>query len=399
MVEFYKKKLKNGLTVIFEKRNLPIISVALATRFGSGYEKAEEKGIAHFVEHMLFKGTRKRMSKEIMDSITEKGGEYNAFTARTLTAAWLKLPSKYLDFSVDLLADLFQNSQFDTKEMEKERGAIIEEIKMYHDTPMKHVFEELNRLMYPSPFGLPALGTEKVVSGISREQLIEKYKDNYFTENFVLVVVGDADFEDICKLGEKHFTKKEKKKSEFILPSKIKGDKSESREDLQQVHFSFGVHFPEMGARERYAAKIFSSIFCEDSSSRVYQEIREKRGLAYAIVGMFEQEKGYGECLIYVGTLKEKIELVKKIILSEFKKMKGVSEDEISKIKEKLINLAILEKEDSRNVLLNLLMEEIAGDAEEYYKYEERINSVKLEDVRKIGKLKSFSSFSLVPKI
>ena len=398
MAEFFKKKLRNGLTVLFEKRDLPIISIALAVRFGSGYEKEKEKGVAHFVEHMLFKGTKKKNYKEITDSITEKGGEYNAFTAKTLTAAWMKLPSKYLDFSISLLAELFQDSVFDSKETEKERAAILEEIKMYHDTPMRHVFEELTKLMYKKPWGLPALGSSESVSRFSRKDLIEKYTGNYFTENFILCVVGDADFNEICRLGERYFKKEKKKKLGLILPRRIAGESRENRGDIQQAHFSFGIHFPDSRDKKRYAAKIFNSIFCEDSSSRVFQEVREKRGLAYAIYGAYDLEEGYGESLIYIGTLKEKINLVRKIILSEYKKMSEVSKEELGRIKEKLVNLNLLEREDSRNVLLALLMEEVSGSAEEYYKYEERINSVDLGDVQKLAKIKDFSSFLLVPK-
>ena len=398
MEEFFKKKLKNGLTVLFEKRKLPIISIALAVEFGSGYEKENEKGIAHFIEHMLFKGTKKRTSKEIIDSITEKGGEYNAFTAKTFTAAWMKLPSKYLNFSVELLSDLFYNSQFKKEEMEKERRAILEEIKMYHDTPMRHVFEELNKLMYKEPFGLPALGSFESVSGFSRSDLIKEYKENYFADNFILCVVGDADFSGICELGEKYFTAEKKKKIKFSFPEQQNAEKEEKRGDIQQAHFAFGIHFPNSQDKKRYAAKIFNSIFCEDSSSSIFQEVREKRGLAYAILGAYEIEKSYGESLIYIGTLKEKIKLVKKIVLEEFEKMKEVDEKKLKKIKDKLINLNILEKEDSRNVLLGLILEQAGGDASEYYKYEQRINSVKLEDVRKIAKLKNFSTFSLIPK-
>ena len=397
--QFYRKKLKNGLTVLFEKRNLPVISVGLACKFGSAYETEEEKGTAHFIEHMLFKGTKKRTSKQIVDEITGKGGEYNAFTAKTFTAAWLKLPSRYIDFSVDILSDLFHNAQFHEKELEKERRAILEEIKMYHDTPMRHVFEELSKLMYDKPFGSPALGTEKTVSKFTRKDLTKKYKENYSTGNFVLCVVGDSDFNKIIKLCEKYFKKTEKtKESKLLTPVKKFGTKIEKRKELHQAHISFGIHFPTSIDKKRYAASIFSSIFVGDPSSRVYQEIREKRGLAYAILGGLEQEKIHGEQIVYIGTLKNKVNLVKKIIASEFKKMSDIKEKELEMIKEKLINLNSLEREDSKNVLFNLLFEEVSGNAEEYYKYAEKINSVKLEDVRNLAKLKGFSFVALVPE-
>jgi predicted Zn-dependent peptidase len=396
-MKFYKKKLKNGMTILFEKRDLPIISIALATRFGSGYEKEHEKGIAHFIEHMLFKGTQKRSSRQIIEEIDEKGGEYNAFTAKSVTSAWIRIPSKHLEFSIELLSDMFYNSQFNKEEMEKERGAIIEEINMYHDTPMRHVFEELNKLMFEKPFGLPALGSKESLNSFSREDLIKKYKENYFAENFVLVVVGKADFKEITALAEKYFSKSGKSKNNHLeIPKKKSGHFNEEREGLDQTHLAFGLHFPSLSDKERYSAKIFSTIFAEGSASKIYQEVREKRGLAYAVLGMLDQESNYGQELIYIGTLKDRLEEVKKIILEEVKKMKEIKD--IEKTKQKLIDSKILEREDSRNVLQELLFEEISGNSEDYYNYEENLKKVKLVDVHKLANPENFSFVSLTSK-
>lgn len=399
MVKFYRKKLSNGITILFEKRNLPIISIALGTRFGSGYEKESEKGIAHFVEHMLFKGTLKRTSSQIIQEIDEKGGEYNAFTAKSLTAAWIRIPSRHLEFSVELLSDIFNNSVFNQEELEKERGAILEEINMYHDTPMRHVFEELNKLMFEKPFGLPALGTKDTLLPIKKEDLLKKYKENYFTENFILTVVGDADFKEIVKLAEKYFEKTSKKANPPpIIPRKKTGNFEHSRPALDQAHLAFGFHFPSLAEKERYASEVFSAIFAEGSASKIYQEVREKRGLAYAVVGAIDQETNYGQELVYIGTLKEKISEIKKIILNELEKMQSVSQELLEKTKQKLASLRDLEREDSRNVLNDLLFEEVSGNAEEYYSYSEKISKVKIEEIRKFSNIKEHSFVSLVPK-
>lgn len=394
-MQFYKKRL-DGLTILFEKRDLPIISVALAAKFGSAFDSEKEKGISHFIEHMLLKGTKSRTAKQISESIESKGGEYNAFTSKTLTAVWMKLPSKHLKFSIELLADIFKNSVFDEKETEKERKAILEEIKMYHDTPNRHVFEEISKLMYKSPFGISGLGTQKSVQKISRNELIKKYKER-FSGNFVLVVIGNAEFKNIIKLAEKLFKKSQKIEENYDI-IKISGNKEEKRKDIDQAHISVGFHFPSLAEKPRYAAEIFHSIFSSDSSSRIFQEIREKRGLAYAVLGVLEQEKSHGEEIIYIGTKKEKVYLVKKIILSEFKKMKKLSNKEIEKTKQKLISSRILSLEDSRTAMLNLLIEEVCKNGEEYYKYEKRIKSVKPDEVRKLAKLEKYSAFSLIPE-
>jgi len=394
--EIYKKKLKNGVTVLFMKRKIPVVSVALAVKYGSGFENEKDKGLAHFIEHMLFKGTKKRSSEQIHQEIEDKGGEHNAFTAKTFTTAWMKLPSKYLEFSIEILSDMFYNSVFDLEEIEKERKAILEEIKMYHDEPSRYVFEGLQNLMYKKPFSISGLGTAKNVSRFSREDLVKRYKEVYFSGNFVLAVVGDTSFDKIVNLAENYFTKTSGKRK-VLTPIKTKGVKVEKRKEIEQAHLAFGIHFPSLKDKDRYAAEVFHSFFSSGASSKIFKEVREKRGLAYAVVGMLEQEAGHGEELVYVGALKEKVREVKKIIIKEFKKMSKISKKEVEKIKTKLINSRILEKENSRNILMGLLLEESAGNAEEYCKYESKIKKVNLKDVRKLAKLKSFSTFSLVP--
>lgn len=384
----YKREvLDNGITVIFEKRELPIISVGLGTKFGSSYEKEEEKGIAHFIEHMLFKGTEKRTSKQIAEEIEEKGGEHNAFTSRTFTAAWVKMPSKYLEFSIELLSDMFNNSVFDEKEIEKERETILEEINMYHDNPMRQVFEEILQVMYEKPYGLPALGNEKTLKEMSKEILVKKFKENYFTSNLTLTVVGNCEFNDVKKFAKKYFTKSNKEKNKITFKIKNKnGEKRIVRKELRQAHIAFGMHIPNLQDKNRYAIEIFNSIFSEGSSSRIFQEIRDKRGLAYAVMGMLDQEAIFGELFIYLGTTKENAKKALEILKDELKKMSEISTEEFEKTKEKLISSRYLEREDSRDVVTSLLFEEMAGTLEDYYDYEKFVRNVKIEDLKKLQK-------------
>jgi len=145
---FYRKVLKNGLTIIFEKRNLPVVSVAFAVRAGAIHEREEEKGISHFIEHMLYKGTPKRNLKQISSEIEKNGGILNGFTSDEITAFWCKIPSKHLDIALDVLGDMVRNPLFDEKEVEKERQVIFEEIKKGKDNPQRYVFDEIQKLMY-----------------------------------------------------------------------------------------------------------------------------------------------------------------------------------------------------------------------------------------------------------
>ena len=152
---FQKKVLKNGMTILFEKRDLPVISMAFAVRNGGINEFKEEKGISHFIEHMLYKGTSKRNPKQIAEKIERNGGELNGFTSETTTAFWCKMPSDKLKVALDVLSDMVKNPLFDEKELEKERKVIFEEIKMYKDTPRLCVFNEIQKQLYDAPFGAP----------------------------------------------------------------------------------------------------------------------------------------------------------------------------------------------------------------------------------------------------
>lgn len=169
MVKFYRKKLRNGMIVLFEKRSGGVVSVAFATRFGSINEEPKEKGIAHFIEHMLYKGTPLRNAKQISEEIEKKGGVLNGFTGEQITAFWCKMPSKHLNVALNVLGDMIKNPLFDEKEIEKERKVIFEEMKLYRDTPSLHVHDKILSHLYKGTLSMPPIGTEKTLNNIDRK--------------------------------------------------------------------------------------------------------------------------------------------------------------------------------------------------------------------------------------
>src|SRR3989344_3847248 len=195
---FQRKVLKNGLTVLFEKRDLPIVSMAYAVRYGGMHEKAEEKGIAHFIEHMLYKGTPTRSAQDIAKAIEHRGGILNGFTDEPVTAYWVKAPSKHFFSILDVLSDMVKNPQFDYQELEKERKVILEEIKMRRDNPMIFVYDSLSELLYASPFGKTLIGTPETLGKMTSETLLNKFKEIYVQKNMIFVAVGDVDFKKLC---------------------------------------------------------------------------------------------------------------------------------------------------------------------------------------------------------
>ncbi len=397
---FYRKVLDNGMTVILEKRDLPIISCAFAVRSGAIDEKENEKGISHFIEHMLYKGTEKRNAIQIAQEIELNGGQLNGFTSETIVAFWAKMPSDKLNIALDVLSDLVLNPKFDKKEFEKERKVIFEEIKMYKDNPRMHVFEKIKENLYKKPFGMNIAGEYETMNSITRERMVEYFNKIYCPRNMILCVVGDADFEKLIKFAKDNFVKNSNEIQRIKVEEK-NNSSIEERKGIDQANLVFGYHVPKDWEEKSYAAQVLSELMAGGMSSRLFSEIREKRNLAYSVKGDSDIEKEFAYNFIFVGTMKENVEKVKELILEEFKKVsKELEEKEIENIKEKLIGNYKIDMEDSQNQMVHLLSEEISGNAEKFYKYEEKIKKVKLEDVKELAKkaIENYSFFALVPE-
>ncbi len=393
--EFYRKKLDNGLIVIFEKRHIPVVSSAACVKFGAQHESESIKGISHFVEHLVFKGTKKRTVQEIPKEIEDKGGIINAFTGEEITAYWNKLPSMHFETGADIAIDLALNPVFEKEALERERKVILEEIKMYHDNPSTYVMEKIKELMYKKPFNMSIAGTAKTVKGLSREKVIQLHDKIYTTNNMIFAVVGKTDFDAVLEQAKKF--PNIRKEIKFIPIQTNNSEIIEKRKGIDQAHLILGRHAPKSGDKNRYSSEIFSNILGGGMSSKLFQEIREKRGLCYAIKSILEQSKDFAYDLVYAGVLKENVNETKKLILQEIKKMGSLTQKELDEAKERLIGLRQVNKEKCDATMVELIAEELAGNAEEYYDYEKKINSVKLDDVRGLSKLKGYSFVALVP--
>jgi predicted Zn-dependent peptidase len=398
---FERRILKNGLTVIFEKRNIPVVSMAFAVKSGGINESLEEKGISHFIEHMLYKGTKNKTAREIAQEIEKHGGEINGFTSEEVTAFYCKLPSKYADIGLDVLSDIMKNSLFSEKEMEKERKVIFEEIKMRRDNPQIYVFDKIQTLLYKNPFGSDLIGTSKSMNSIDRKKILKRFEETYVPENMILSVVGNYDFNKLVNFCEKNFEKKKSKKKNYKIIKK-NGLKIEKRRGIDQANLIFAFHTPLAGDKRSYAAEVLISLMAGGMSSRLFSEIREKRNLAYGIKGHTNISKDYSYSLIYVGTTKDKVHQVKELILKEFEKIsKSLTNEELMETKNQLIGNYQISMEDSQTQMVNLLISEIEGDASKFYDFEENISKVKLEEVKQLASKvrgKNYSFFALLPQ-
>ena len=395
---FHKKVLKNGLTILFEKRNLPIVSVVIAVRTGGIHESMEKKGISHFIEHMLYKGTPTRDAKKIAEEIEKNGGILNGFTDEIITAYWCKMPSKHLKVALEVLSDMIKNPVFNSKEFEKERKVIFEEIKMMKDNPRIHAMDEIQKLLYDEPFGIPVIGTYETMNSITRVGMKKRFDEIYQPNNMILCVVGDADFNEIADFAEKNFSSKKGKIPKLKIIEKNES-KTEKRKGIDQVNMIFAYHVPKSGDKKNYAAEILSALMAGGMSSRLFSEIREKRNMAYSVKGDSNINKDYSYNFIHVGTTKENTEKVKKLILDEFKKVaENLGEKELRQTKEQLIGNHRIGMEDSQTQMVSLMMHEINGKAEDFYEFEKEISKAKLGDVKNLAKIKNYSFFALAPE-
>jgi predicted Zn-dependent peptidase len=398
--KFYRKVLKNGMTVVFEKRDIPVVSVAFAVRQGGINEQRGEKGISHFIEHMLYKGTPTRNSKQIAEEIEKRGGVLNGFTSEVLTAYWCKMPSKHLDVALDVLGDMVRNPKFEEKELNKERKVIFEEIKLYKDSPGHYIGEGIHKMLYEEPFGIPLIGTPESMNNITKEIMLKKFEEVYQPNNLILCVVGNGEFKDITDFVEKNFPKGNGKIKKLKVKTKNQ-TKIEKRKGIDQANLMFAYHIPTAKNEKSHAAFLLNVVMAGGMSSRLFSEIREKRNLAYSIGGESEIHNDHANNYIHAGTSKENVEKVKTLILEEFEKVsKELGEKEFLQVKDQIIGNHQLSMENSQTQMVGLLLNEINGNAKDFYGFEKKIKAVKLRDVKNLAKKvgKNYSFFALIPE-
>ncbi len=399
-MKFQKKILSNGITILHENRDVPVVSFSISNPFAASHENSEIKGVAHLIEHLVFTGTKTRTNEEISKEIEKRGGVLNAFTSHDVTSFWFKLPSEHLFTGADIIVDILKNSVFEKEKFEKEKKVVMEEIKMRHDNPQIDIFRKLEENLYEKPFGEGIIGSEKTISALKRDFVFDYFKKNYSPENYIIAVVGKSDFSKVCSYIEKQFQAHKK----ILAPVPVKKKTSESteeREGIDQAHFAIGFHAPSADNKKHQVLEVLDAYLASGMSSKLYLEIREKRGLAYAVLSSINTEKYYSYYSIYVGTKKESIPEVKSLILEGFKKISEMTEENLSDSKERLIGLREISSEESLNVMNNLIFTHLSTDnADDYYKYKEKINVVTLREVKDLAKeiTGSYSTAAIVPK-
>ncbi|GAN69386.1 M16 family metallopeptidase [Acetobacter orleanensis] len=332
-------RLPSGLIVVTERmERVETVSFGAYVATGTRDETAEENGVSHFLEHMAFKGTERRSALQIAEEIENVGGHINAYTAREQTAYYVKLLKENLDLGIDIIGDILTHSTFDPTEIERERGVILQEIGQANDTPDDVVFDHFQATAYPNqPMGRPTLGTEDLIRTMSRDTLMRYMSAHYTTGNMVVAAAGNLHHADVVRQVERHFADLGTTALIPSTPSLYGGGEFRQEKDLDQAHVVLG--FPSVGYNDPdyYAALMLSLLLGGGMSSRLFQEIREKRGLVYSVYSFNAPFLDGGVFGIYAGTgEKECAELVP-VTLEELKKVqKNVGEEELARARAQL---------------------------------------------------------------
>lgn len=349
-------KLSNKITVITEI--LPYLksaSFGIWVKVGSTNEDESNNGIAHIIEHMLFKGTKSRSAKQIADEMAKIGGNMNAFTSKECTSYYATSLSEHLPITIDILSDMFQNSLIDEKALKKEKGVIIEEIDMYDDSPEDLVHEMLQqRIWKDHPLGYLISGTKKIVRKVTKEQIID-FMDNYYVgQNMVISIAGNFDENNILNLLEKKFGMiKAESKGAVTEVKKPEYSKvlCKRKKDIEQLHCNIAFDSISYLSEERFVLSIFNNIFGGSINSRLFQKIRENSGLTYSIYSYGSSYKETGLFHIYAAmNPSQTATVVKKIFqnINDIKK-KGVTQEELSMTKEQIKTELILGNESAKS--------------------------------------------------
>jgi predicted Zn-dependent peptidase len=296
--------LPSGLTVLTERmERVETISFGAYIGAGTRHETAAENGVAHFLEHMAFKGTANRTAVDIAEAIENVGGHINAYTSREQTAYYVKLLKEDLPLGVDIIGDILCHSSFEADELERERGVILQEIGQANDTPDDIVFDHFQSAAYPSqPMGRPVLGTEQIIRNMKREALPGFMRQHYTPENMVVAACGNLEHERVVELVQRHFADLPKAEIAEPMPADYTGGEFREVRPLDQAHIVLGFSAPGYGEPDYYPAMLLSTLLGGGMSSRLFQEIREKRGLVYSIYSFTAPAADGGLFGIYAGT-------------------------------------------------------------------------------------------------
>jgi predicted Zn-dependent peptidase len=382
-----KFKLKNGLTLLFERRDTPTVTIEVSVGTGSNNEPHNVAGISHFLEHMMFEGTKTRTAKQISELIENVGGEFNAATSNERTAYYVKLLSARFDLGLDILSDMMKNPAFDQKSLEKERKVVLEEIKMVNDQPLLYqwvLFE--SSIFKKHPTKNPVYGRVESVKSISRGQMLSYYRKWYCPSNITVSVVGNVS-DPVGKVS-RYFgdlpQARVPKLEKVIEPRDSSPTIKKEKRDINQAYLMLGFKTVPRSHNDSFILDVISAIYSKGLSGRINDEIRVKRGLAYSVGAVSESKKDYGFFVFYLNCARQNLELCKSIVLDEVRKLDNLGSREIEEAKSHILGRNSIDEEDSHRRADELAFWEFIRDAKLADSYKDKIKKVSKQDIIRV---------------
>ncbi len=386
---YQKHILPNGVRILTEEIE-HVRSVAIGVWVGAGSRNETEgyEGISHFIEHMFFKGTKNRTARQLAESLEAVGGQLNAFTTKEFTCYYAKVLDEDISLAINVLSDMFFNSRFDSKEIEKEKNVVIEEIKMYQDTPDELIHDLFSQYVWNGhPLGKPILGVEDTINGLTQEKVRHYLETRYTPDQVVIAVAGKIRHDDIVKqLSEFGDFKRQGIQLELGKPQGSIVRQAVGK-DTEQMHLIVGVPGLGQDDEDMYVLHILNNILGGGLSSRLFQEIREQRGLAYSVYSYHSTFKDTGLFAVYAGTSPSKTEEVIKCVLNEIDTIKtqGITEDELKRTKAQIKGNLYLGLESVSSRMSRLGKTELTfGRVKTAEEAVEKLEKVTLQDAKRI---------------
>ncbi len=394
-MHYSKKILNNGLRIITApSKEAHSATFLIVSDTGSKFEKKEENGLSHFIEHVLFKGTKNRPSSfQITKELDSIGCHYNAFTSHEYTGYYAKTAPEFFDTAIDVISDLYLNPLFNAEEIEKEKGVIIEEIRMYKDMPQRHVQDVFMNLVYgDTPVGRTIIGPEETIRSFNREHFVKYFNEKYTPASTVITITGNFDetkiLEKINSLFES-IPHKEKAKKESVIERQDVPALDIFNKDTDQTHIILGFRSYGIGSLENIKLRVLSGILSAGMSSRLFMKLREEMGACYYVSASNDLYTDHGIFQIVAGVDSKRLDEVIKVLLDECKKLKEnlVSDEELERTKNNLIGSASLSLEGSDAQADFLAIQEVMkGKIESLEEIEVKIKSVTREQLQEVAR-------------
>lgn len=390
-MNFRQTVLSNGLKIITDPfPSVNSVSIHVFVKVGSRSENDINNGIAHFLEHMVFKGTKTRQSSEILKEFDDIGGFFNAYTSRETTCYYTTVLKKHVSKALELISDILVNSVFNESEIESEKLVVLQELARSYDDPDDILYDKYFETIYPSSFGAPILGNKETINNFNRDMLFEFFHKNYVASNTIVSISGDVHHNEVCSMVERHFSiyPAGKVQSGFIQPEYCGKHYIESK-DLSQLHMIIGFKGCHYIHSDYYKSKIGSIILGGGMSSRLFQEVREKRGLAYSISAVASSYSDAGVFNISVGISPKKAPELLEVVFQEIESISSVlcSESELERAKSQLKSRILMGRDktsyrsstSAHNVLFhgrNIELDEIMNE----------VDSISVNDIKNVFK-------------